>query len=220
MFIQKIKKIIRVFLRKSLVKDYRHRIQNKEFTLITSNCVGGLISHDLGLQFRSPTINMYIEAADFIQFCSHLERYLKEDLSFIEVNQDGHFVALCGDIKIYIVHYNSFEEFAKKWSERAKRVDFDQLYLMMSERDGCRYEDIVKFDTLPYKNKVIFTSKKMPEIQSAFYIPGIETKNNQKHKVKSVTTYLNSFTGKRYIDLFDFVEFLNTGRKQLSKYEK
>ena len=41
----------------------------------------------------------------------------------------------------------------------------------MIERDGCTYEDILEFDNLSYKNKVVFVSKEMPEIKSAIHIP-------------------------------------------------
>lgn len=65
----KLKKIYRKVLRYNIVKKYKKNIQNKNFTIISSNCIGGLIYHDLGMQFKSPTINMYIKANDFIKLC-------------------------------------------------------------------------------------------------------------------------------------------------------
>lgn len=207
-----LKKKIRKLLRYKINNNNRKRLKNKEISIISSNCIGGVISHELGLQFKSPTVNMYMKAPDYVKFCYDLERYLKEELSFIGINRDGHFMAFCGDIKIYAVHYKNFEEFSKKWNERAKRVDFNNLYFIMSERDGCSMDDIIAFDNLPYNNKVIFTKEDMPDIKSAVHIPN--TKQG-KHQVVPMTSYLGTFTGRRYVDLFDYVEFLNTGKLKL-----
>ena len=80
---------------------------------------------------------------------------------------------------------------------------------MMAERDGCTEEDIRSFDALPYKNKVCFVSRPMPEIKSAYYIPGTERNENDEHGIESLTNYIGRFTGKRLIDGFDYVGFLN-----------
>lgn len=51
---ESIKKNVRKYLRLPRnIKD-RLRLRNKDFTLITSNCVGGIIYHELGLPFLSP----------------------------------------------------------------------------------------------------------------------------------------------------------------------
>lgn len=38
----------------------RLRLQNKDFSIISNHCMGGIISHDLGLEFKSPTVNLKI----------------------------------------------------------------------------------------------------------------------------------------------------------------
>ena len=47
-------------------------LKNTEFSLISSNCNGGFMLHDLGLQFRSPTVNLWIPPSDFIRFLRDL----------------------------------------------------------------------------------------------------------------------------------------------------
>lgn len=209
-----IKRKIRKLLRWKLDRGNRKKLRNTEISIISSNCVGGVISHALGLQFKSPTVNIYMTVPDYIKFCSNLDKYLKEKLIFIETHADGYPIAFCGDIKIYGVHYANFEEFSKKWAERAKRVDFDNLYFITAERDGCSIDDIIAFEKLPYKNKVIFTKEDMPNIKSAIHIPNTRIEEEQHH-VLPMTSYLGTFTGKRYIDLFDYVEFFNTGKLKL-----
>ena len=43
-------------------------LKNKDFTIISHNCVGGVIYHDLGLKFNTPTINLFFMAKDFIKY--------------------------------------------------------------------------------------------------------------------------------------------------------
>ena len=39
-------------------------------SIISNDCLGGMISHDLGLKFMSPTINLYFETAEDYQIFS------------------------------------------------------------------------------------------------------------------------------------------------------
>lgn len=63
---------------------YRNKLKNSDFTILCSNCVGGCIYHRLGKEFLSPTINLYFEQPDFVQFLLHLDYYCDEELLFIE----------------------------------------------------------------------------------------------------------------------------------------
>ena len=106
--------------------------------------------------------------------------------------------------EIHFMHYKTFDEAVYKWREICRRINKDSLYLIMTDRDGCTLEDMKAFDDLDYRNKVLFTNKKYPEIKCAFYVKGFE---NEK-SVGQLQTKM-SITGKRYIDQFDYVEFLN-----------
>ena len=37
----------------------RRRLRNREFTILCNNCNAGVITHDLGQQFCSPTVNLF-----------------------------------------------------------------------------------------------------------------------------------------------------------------
>lgn len=54
----------------------RLRLRNRDFSLISNNCIAGIIYHDLGLPFRTPTINLFFENDDFFRFADNLEYYL------------------------------------------------------------------------------------------------------------------------------------------------
>ena len=70
------------FFRKIINHANRLRLKNKTFSLFASNCNGGCICHDLGLQFRFPFVNLYLNAADYIRFLENPKEYLDTPLEF------------------------------------------------------------------------------------------------------------------------------------------
>lgn len=198
------------------IKEYRERewkaykrrkcrrIKNTDFTIIASNCCGTFIYHDMGLPFLSPTINLSMGMDDFVKLAGNLKWYM--DQKFIEAERKENCpVGLLGDVKIDFVHYETFEEGVQKWEERKKRINWNNLFIMGVEKDGCTYETIKRFNELPYKNKVIFTHVKYPEFSSAYYIKGFK----EKSELGVITFYKKQMLKRRYLDDFDYVAFLN-----------
>lgn len=190
-------------------KELRKKLINKNPTLIGDNCNVGVMYHDLGLQFTSPTINLYIFPDDYIKFLTRLKYYTTHDI--VEIFEEGvdYPIGLIDDIKVYFMHYHSFEEAKEKWIERCRRMDLDNLFITMTKRSfRCTEEHIKAFDKLPYKNKVIFLNTPHPEIKSSFYIKGFEKKDG----CGVLLDYEHpTYKAKRYFDRMDYVEFLNTG---------
>ena len=184
------------------------KLKNKNFTIISHNCVGGVIYHDLGLEFKTPTVNLFFMAKDFIKFCQNLRYYLSCELKPFNQNEYDYPIAKIDDVILYCLHYNSYDEVKEKWEKRKKRVNYDNLFFMMSERDGCTNQDILNFDKLPYKNKVVFVHKPMPEINSAYHIPGTGVIENGQNCVLPLSEFKKG-ENKRYIDDFDYISFLN-----------
>lgn len=207
---------VRWTLRKKHDKNMRNMLINTNPSIFSSNCVGGVIYHALGLQFESPTINLFFSAKDYLKFLQNPNKYLYGNFYNIKDDKSSYPIIGCDDIVINAVHYLDFQEFKTKWDERTKRINFDNLYVMMCERDGCSYDDIKTFDSLPYKNKVIFVHKPMPEFQSACFIPGTGLNQNGVCCVRDVTSYVSRFSTIRYIDYFDYVSFLNEGSIKLN----
>lgn len=116
-------------------------------------------------------------------------------------------------ILLHCVHYSSFNEFVDKWTQRCERINWNNLFFILTERDGCTEEDIKAFDALPYKNKVVFVHKPMPEYKSAIYLPGTELDGMDGQWVRPLTSYKGRLTGRRYIDDFDYVSFFNSNSK-------
>ena len=179
-------------------------------TLISSNCNGACILHDLGLKFNSPFVNLWIKPKDYLKLLHDLDHYMACELIFTEEPGVSYPVGMLKDIKIYFQHYKSPEEAKQKWQERSRRMDISNIYVLFSDRDGCTYQDLCEFDALPFENKIVFTHIPYPEIGSAVYIPGWEN----EECVGLCSNYKSSFKGEKYYDAFDYVTWINAEKKQ------
>ena len=189
------------------IERKRRKLKNHNPTIIASNCNGGYILHDLGLRFNTPTINLFILATDYLKFVKNLDYYLAQELEEIESNLD-YPVGKLADIRIFFMHYKSFDEAKQKWVERSKRIDKNNIFLMMTDKNVCTHDLMIEFDNLPYKNKVIFTHKPQPDIRSAVYIKGFESEG----EVGILSDWKPGFWKRRYLDDYDYVSFLNNNR--------
>jgi uncharacterized protein (DUF1919 family) len=199
---------IKVIIRNLIInKTNRKKLTNNSFSLLSSNCNGAFILHDLKLGFKSPTVNLFISADDYIKFLERLDYYINCDLVEVVDEKYNYPLGVLDDIKIHFMHYNSFEEARIKWELRLQRFNKGNLFIMMTDRDGCTDELIRKFDNLPYKHKVIFTHKPYPEIKSAFYIKGFE----DELQVGDLFKFKFHLAIKKYYDAFDYVTWFNKG---------
>lgn len=182
----------------------RARLKNPGFSILATNCIGGVMYHDLGLEFLTPTVNLTISIRDLIKLAENPQWYMAQPLVELP-NPGGCPTALLEDIQVNFIHYNSFEEASEKWEERKRKINWDRLVLVTTDRDGCDYETIRRFDQLPYPHKVIFTHKPYPEFPSACYMSGFE----DQEQVGVLTNFRPGFWKRRYMDSFDYVKFLN-----------
>ena len=195
---------IRDFLRNKRLQWLRYRLKSKNITIMSNNCNGTFIYHDLKLKFNSPTINLFIPVRDFVKFMGNLDYYLEQELTEYEDSSVNYPVGMLDDIRINFMHYESFEQGKEKWLKRCKRIDKSHIFVIMNETGNTTYEDLVSFDKLPYKNKVVWTHKSYPEIKSSFYIKGFEDKGSC-----DLLFELMPFGIKRHYDQFDYVGFFN-----------
>lgn len=193
------------FFREKINKKNRKNLKNKTFTLLCNNCNGGFLYHDLGLQFQSPFINLWIKPNDFIKYLKNIPHYQKQSLNFIKEDDISYPVALLDDIKIYFMHYENEEIAEKKWIERSKRINLDNLYILFLDVESCTYENLLEFEALSFKNKIFFTNKKHYNLKSEFFIKGMENKLPIDHTYK----FINKFSGKKFYDQFDYVKWFN-----------
>lgn len=127
-------------------------------TIFAPNCWGGITYHHLGLEFCSPLINMYEDHDDFIKFLTDPVHYMDQDLRLKEYYTDETYVkafpvVMLGDIELWMNHYENFDEAAAIWERRKKRIKWDNLFVMLFDKDPKRVE---RFLSLPYEKKICF----------------------------------------------------------------
>ena len=78
----------------------KRRLRNKNFTVISNNCIAGCILHDLGMRFDTPTINLFIPFPDFIQFLRNLKENLTKEI--VDISGDSPYpIGLMGGANPY-----------------------------------------------------------------------------------------------------------------------
>lgn len=189
----------------------RVRLKNRDFSLITNNCLGGVILHDMHLQFRSPTINLYFENEQFIIFCEHLKYYCSIPITEV-VNAGrefpvGKLIGQYGEVYLYFMHYSSFDEARSKWEERVKRINFSNLFIIMESKPECPSSLLYRFDKLPY-NKVVLTCGPSSLINYSFPIPS-SFYSKDYHNGKLLEYH--KWGLRRFYENFDYVLFFNKG---------
>lgn len=156
-------------------------VKDKKITIISNNCWGGGIYEDLSIPYQSPTVGLFFYAPCYIKFVSDLKGYF--ELEFTEFVRDSTYpeanafrsdhnwfypIGILGDIEVHFMHYKTREECITKWNRRKARINWDQLYFKMCDRDLCTPEMRDIFLSLPYEHKVFFGSKPMKKADYIF----------------------------------------------------
>lgn len=180
------------------------RFNNPEVSIITNHCMGGIICHDLGIQFNSPTVNLKILPSDFIKLVENLEEYMQKEIVEIEDNSVSYPVGMLGDVKLWFVHYKTFEQAENAWNRRKERINWKNIRVMLTVREECNDEILSRFEKLPYK-KVVFANEKHPKFPSVIF-----ANNHGKPLSGYISDIVNVF-GKRGYQTggFNYLKFLN-----------
>ena len=112
-------------------RKYR-KLKNQDVSIISSNCSGAFMYYDLGMRYLSPTVDLSIEMNDFVKMVKDLKWYMAQELVKSEEGKCP--IGLLGDIKINFIHYSNFEESKRKWEERKKRINWDNIFVVGSDR--------------------------------------------------------------------------------------
>lgn len=148
-------------------------------TIISNNCIGGAVCHELGMEFRTPTINLQILPEEFPDFCANLKDYMAAELKEYKELYGCHELylkkmfggipqmplgILNESIMVCFQHYQTFKEAKEKWDERKAKINYDHIGYIMHAR-GPEYESEAKeFLRLNLPNKLCITEN--------FTIPG------------------------------------------------
>lgn len=159
------------------------RLRSTDFTVISNNCWAGTVYRYFNLPYLSPTCGLYFFAEDYVRFASDLRRYVSLPLEFIDARDSSHYEELVGkgeenkvvakiaDIEVVFLHYSTAEEAEEKWRRRVERINWDNLFVKFSQMNGCSDDNIRKFDSIDFPNKICFTAKPMKDVECSVFHP-------------------------------------------------
>lgn len=179
----------------------RKRLKNQDFTILCSNCIGGTIYHRLGLQFRSPTVNLWMHQRDFLQLAANPDLVYGE-LHFIHSDCDYPVAELNG-ITIYFNHSKTEEEARCSWERRAKRINRDNIFLILYDREDITEEDIRAFGQIPCRGRLVLSNREYPHIP---YVKTMKPSNRLFGQQFIDRDWLGFRTFEKH---FDYVSWLN-----------
>lgn len=198
-------------------EQFASQNKNNDFTLIARDCVGGILYHQLGLRFLSPTINLFFTPEDFNYFCLYLKEYI--DATLVELTESGvsYPVGLLlpnkkynlKPIRVDFMHYDSFKIAKEKWEARKKRINWDNIYVFSSfcyprEIATLTPELISNWNKIKYK-KVMLTDKNYGFDDECIISKPEECKEYAwlLYQPDGLDNYRRTFND------FDFIKFLN-----------
>ena len=136
-------------------------------TFISQNCIGGVLYHDLGLQFLSPTINTFIPEPGFVKLVLNLRHYMEQEL-VIRWGEE-YPIGMLDDVEIHFMHYDTCKEAKEAWDKRKARINWDKIFVIATDRDGFDSDAYEQWKQIPYP-KILFTAN--PEFtEDAVYYP-------------------------------------------------
>ena len=164
-------------------------------TIISNNCTGGAVLHELGMEFKTPTINLQILPEQYPRFCEHLEHYMNEELKEIHPNELNHWnviwmnkmfggvpdmpFGIIDDVIVCFQHYPTFEEARAKWNERKTKIDYDHIGYIFHARGEEYRAEAEAFTKLNLPNKLILTQNFEIDGGVRFDGEGFETVNGK-----------------------------------------
>ena len=119
----------------------RKLLKNSNFTILSQNCIGGVMLHDLGQPFNTPTINLFMTSEDYITFLEDLKSYIGHPLVFVPSENNypkAQIIAINSEktISLYFPHDKDVNKIQSDWMRRSKRVRYDNLFIIAVDRDG------------------------------------------------------------------------------------
>lgn len=190
----------------------RRRLKNKDFCLITGNCIAGYLYHQLGLPFNSPTINMMIYNQHLKKMVFNLEYFLsKSPTKIIDPDLPNVPSANIDDVILHFTHYKTAEDGIKTWEKRKKRIDLKNIYILFSDIDLTK-EEIKELGNVKCKKILVMTSRDYG-FEHCLYIPEFK---GQPHVGGLLGKTLS---GKwEFEKYFDFVAWVNSDDKKAQNF--
>lgn len=151
---------IRVLAIPNIDFDKYIKLKNSSLTIFSPNCWAGICYHKLGLEFLTPTINMWENVDDFNKLMLNLDTYMTYPVEFFKEGYEPKLkrlypIGLLNDIPLHFNHYEKFTEAVNCWEKRKRRINKNNILIVSY---AVPEKTLYEFENIKYKNKLIFTA--------------------------------------------------------------
>ena len=157
---------------KIIISRVNRKLKISGLTIISQNCIGGVLYHDLGVEFLSPTINAFIPEPGFVKMVLNLRCYMEQEL-MIHWGEE-YPIGMLDDVEIHFMHYETCQEAKEAWDKRKMRINWDKIFVVATDRN--KFDDVVfeNWKKVPYP-KILFTAqRKYASDAESVYFPEYE----------------------------------------------
>lgn len=157
---------IKCIKRDQIAKKASRLLKAENFSIISQNCIGGVFYHDMGIQFLSPTVNLFFKEPDFVRFVQNLEYYFGVELEMYW--EEEYPIGKLDDLYIYFMHYQTCSEAKENWNKRKQRINWEKIIVLATDMEG--FDDRVweEWCKIVYP-KVLFTAVKRNSADEVFF---------------------------------------------------
>lgn len=178
---------------------------NSHPSIIANDCCGGVIYNNMGLPFTSPTIKLYINNEDFMLFCKYIEDFMESEIEYSSNNDFsypvGELKCVHGIVKVYFMHYESFESAKICWERRKSRIDFRNIFVLMNAGPNVSDDVLKEFSNLKFK-KILLSSG----IDTNVYSDCLNLDCYEKGFKGPLVKYRNCISPIRYLDEYKWFD--------------
>lgn len=139
-----------------IIKSAKSQYGNKKVSIISQNCIGGVFYHDMGAEFLSPTVNLFLSCPDFVKFVLNLKYYMELELQMTWGEEYP--IGILGDIKVHFMHYQTCTEAKEAWERRKNRINWDNILVLSTDMEDFSEEVFEQWQQIKYP-KILFSAK-------------------------------------------------------------
>lgn len=190
-------------------------VKNKDVTILSPTCIAGLIYHYLGLEFESPTINLFMTEDDFFNFVTDLKWYVGHEVVFFKEDElEGFPIGLIygreqsKNIYINFNHHKDFMAAKCDWDRRKARINYDNIFIIASTRN-CNEtrECVMRWNQIDCKGIICFTAKEYLDIPYAFKLNAFANRECcDSYMREGLSKYLQLHSWEKE---FNYIKWLN-----------
>ena len=202
---------LKIWRRQLAARLMRRRVTARNFTIISNDCWAGMAYEELGMRYDTPFVGLFLVLDDYMRLLRNLKLYCASQVEFAaqsrheEINAWREVIrkpypigVLGGDVEVQFLHYASREEAAAKWTRRAQRIHWDNLFVKLCWHDGPRMESWLReFDELPFARKLALVPRDVSGTKSCV-------------RLRDYTTDGSAQYWRAHLE-FDIAAWLNTG---------